>query len=981
MTRLLPWLVLLPLLAPALFGQAPLPDATLEKPRTNLVIRVQGATRDWEVMPLAIKKGGTTIASTANDFRLERDKWERTGAPKRYRLDKWRKVFNDFTDTAPQAQGAFFEFQARAPRTPTLAGVVEERTSGRSTYFRVPCDKVKVLGYPQTWVNIYEDYVGQFEGDQRRLAVKAWEEANRSLIENADQVASGFSAEERNDFAEFYQKQFVYVRDRNPQLASIYQELAEYHRQRGNLDAELSTYLDGIENKVPSPQMEEFNLNVGRIFVTRLLLHRQALPYLQAARAFSEARVLAARCHIELGELDQAREMLKSLLAAIAASAADLVLELTPENETGRANLLLARVEFSEANYAAAEATIKLIPQASASWQEGQLLFAAMLTQRGLRDDFQKVKETLDPLPKMAEAKRLTSTKSTDPNLIYPYDPAMCEALVLYAQTDAQFRQPIETGDKPPVKPSDAVLRMLEVAKATDPLSAEPYLAEGRLKQRLGDFPGALEAYMAGLVIDPGNVRLNYAVAALRYKAGVVSEAKDLASRCLRQNPKFHPALVLLGEIALSDLDRLRDDLMQRRAAGEKVAFESELLGPLKEATAFFQGALEVQPAQPEVKLTLASLYLQLADITPATMNVKADAEDVRRAYLVKARDLAGELMAAVRKLGERSSVDEQATASEIAATPTPACFNVYAAACYAMGEYAQARSALEEHLAILRGPNARKHFASNRALSDYRNSEHVKYAERWLAAIRANERQYVEREEFSGEFKPDFYGQWNIVNAPKPDLSFMKSTGAGIKDGKLTIGLAGQKEAFVVSRLSVPKNYATLTRFSARFDKRGEQLFHRGVSLTKLSSNTGKPGLAPVNCVMLGIDPQGQVFWQVRRFKLDDQARQEEVVAGDLIDVRRYNGPLDKDAPLTLALVRRLSTDRSNIVFVAVINGYEVELTLPEGLDDVRRNDLEDKSLQIDCGFFVWALSDVAGEFSVDSAQFVFDSGLGKPE
>ncbi|NUO17796.1 MAG: hypothetical protein HUU03_15290, partial [Planctomycetaceae bacterium] len=235
MTRLLPWLVLLPLLAPALFGQAPLPDATLEKPRTNLVIRVQGATREWEVMPLAIKKGGTTIASTANDFRLERDKWERTGAPKRYRLDKWRKVFNDFTDTAPQAQGAFFEFQARAPRTPTLAGVVEERTSGRSTYFRVPCDKVKVLGYPQTWVNIYEDYVGQFEGDQRRLAVKAWEEANRSLIENADQVASGFSAEERNDFAEFYQKQFVYVRDRNPQLASIYQELAEYHRQRGNL--------------------------------------------------------------------------------------------------------------------------------------------------------------------------------------------------------------------------------------------------------------------------------------------------------------------------------------------------------------------------------------------------------------------------------------------------------------------------------------------------------------------------------------------------------------------------------------------------------------------------------------------------------------------------------------------------------------------------------------------------------------------------
>jgi hypothetical protein len=122
-------------------------------------------------------------------------------------------------------------------------------------------------------------------------------------------------------------------------------------------------------------------------------------------------------------------------------------------------------------------------------------------------------------------------------------------------------------------------------------------------------------------------------------------------------------------------------------------------------------------------------------------------------------------------------------------------------------------------------------------------------------------------------------------------------------------------------------------------------------------------------------------LFWQVRRFKLDDQARQEEVIAGDLIDIRAYNGPIAADAPLELALLRRLSKDRSSLVFLAVINGYEYELPIPEGASEVRSTNLDDKTLKIGCDFFMFGVQETGGEMSIEGVEFVFDSGLGKPE
>lgn len=972
--------------ASALSAQEVPPPNVDEKPRNNLIIRVEGATRDWEVMPTAlVYRSGSrgTIANSAGALKLVWEKWPRTGAPKRYKLDEWRKLFAEFTGADERAKAANFEFQARNPRQPSLPGVVTERAGGRTITYIVPADKVRIVGYPQTWINIYEDYVNKVQGPSRRIAVKQWEEAFRAVIDNPEQLASGFSSEERNEFALFYQQQFEFIRNSNPQDPAIYQELADYHRKHGNLDAELSIYLDAIANGVPSPKLEEFALAVGRIFVVRLSLFREAIAYLDIARAYAEAQYLKARCEIELGDTVKARATLRELLAALTpGSGTPLVTSLSADDEVGRANLMLARVEFNEARFPEAEATIKQIPPASAAFQEGQVLFAAMVTQRGWRDDHQKVKEILDPLKVMQDGKKI---KPEDPNAVIPFDPLMSQALVLYAQTDAQFRRRIDLTSKPE-KPNAAVLTLLEAAKACDPLSPEPYIAEGRLKQLLGDFVGALEAFNAGLVIDPSNVRLNHAVAALKFRAGAVAEAKDLCSRCLRQNPRFHPALVLLGELALSELDRLRENLIARRAAGETVDIEAELLPVLKEAAAFLLGALEIAPSLPQAKLTLASLYLQLADIAPATISPRTDAERVRRAYLLKARELSAELVARVRKLPERKVISDDITADEVAATPTPACFNVYAFACYSLGDYALARQALEEHLRIVRGPDARKYFATAAALNEYRGSDRapsaaVTYAERWLAAIRANERQFVERDAFEGKYDTGFYGQWNIVNSPKADLGFMKSANAGIKNGDLFLGVDKQRESDVVSRLSAPKEYGTLTRFSARFRQRGDIGMFRGIALTRLSTNTGKGGAAPTSTVMLGVDPQGQLFWQVREFKLDDQQNQERVLAGDLIDIRRYNGPVAADAPLNLALVRRVTKDRSSFVFVAVINGYEFELPIPEDVSAVRRVDVDDKTLRMGCDFFMYGVQETGGEVRVESVEFVFDSGLGKPE
>src|SRR5690606_21416399 len=198
---------------------------------------------------------------------------------------------------------------------PGVLNLVDER---RRLYW-VPPQKVTIKAYPATWIDIFEGYVDQINGEQRRDAVKQWEQAHHELIRNRDDAEDGFAPQERNEFASFYKDQFVYIRDRNPKLATIYDELADFYRGNENLDAQLSTYLDALRSGIESPDRERFALNVGRIFVERLQLHEPAIPHLTVARNYSEARHLLARCLIELRRYDDARAELNDLVSMLQA--------------------------------------------------------------------------------------------------------------------------------------------------------------------------------------------------------------------------------------------------------------------------------------------------------------------------------------------------------------------------------------------------------------------------------------------------------------------------------------------------------------------------------------------------------------------------------------------------------------------------------------------------------------------------------------
>ncbi|MCC6572602.1 MAG: tetratricopeptide repeat protein [Planctomycetes bacterium] len=969
-------------LATPLAAQATLPDPMAEVPRGNLIIRVEDATSDWEVLPVAIRKAGRLVADRTNDLKLSTERWQRTGLAKRYRTDKWRENFDKFLGKAPEADGAFFEFTPYKPRQP-LSQLIEDITppGARGRILRVAANKVTIKGYPQTWVDIYNKYVSQLEGDLRRQGVIRWEETHRELIANLSETKDGFSAEERNDFAEFYQSQFVYVRDKDPTNPEIYETLANYHSARNNLDAELSVYLDALDNGVASPKREDFSLRIGRAYVKRLSLHREALKYLKLAEVYGEARYLHAYCLVELKRYDEAKTDLTALISALESTAADTDPPF-PEfagakaEDIARAYLLLAETHFTQRNFPAALTTLNKIPNTSKFYENGQVLFAAMLLHRGEADDPQKARERLEPLTVMNTAKKLAAASSQPGgSVVYELNPLMARALVIYVQCDQQFRMVVPAGQTPP-EANQQSLAMLEAAKAVDPLSAEPYLAEGRLRRNLGNFPAALATFARGLEVNPRDERLNYAIADLQFKAGVLAVAKDHLTRCIKFAPRFHPALVMLAEISVLEADKLRGDLLARRASGESVDIAAELVPRLKEAAAFFTAALEIQPQQPRVQLAVANLYIQLADLAPATIAVRADALEVRRTYLSRARDISNTLIRALKDFASQGA-GRTRTPEQIALAPSPECLNVNAFANYSLGDYGAARRALEEHVAIIAGSDAMAYFADPASLSDYRTSLALAYARDWLRAIRENERQRVEREEFAQDSTPDYYGVWEIRKPPKPDVGFRDAT--KIVGGKLVLGV-DQRDGKAISRLAVRKKHSTLSTFKAEFVARGDAGFHRGIHLTRLSNNTGVAGWAPESTIMLGVDPAGRIYWEVRKFQLDNEAQPEKFIEGGLVDIAAYNGPIGATERLTLGLRRRANKEGSAFEMVAIINGAQVVLLIAD--QDVLNNaDLDSEGIALDCGFFARALTGVKGSVQVERAEFVFDSNLNNIE
>lgn len=943
-----------------------------DTPRRYLSIRVDGAARDWDVRPNQIISGAGAVLGGCSeaDLQTKSEVWARTGEPRRYLTTLWRKAFENWVGPTKAPDGSKFYFYAIDPRQPSAEGKLNVADQ-RKRLFWVPAQSVTIKAYPKTWVDVWESYVDQFEGEQRRQEVINWEKAHRDIIRNDQNAKTGFTQEERNEFARFYQAQFVFIRDKNPTLPSIYDELAAFHKERGNLDAELSTYLDALRSGVQSPDRERFHLAVGRIFVQRLQLYSDALPHLDAAKLNSEARYLAALCQFRLGMTGEARESLADLVKLVQTPPVEgaLTLELKPEEELGRAYLLMAEVEFGLGNTTAAYEALEKIPQAGPHYAPGRLVVAAMLLYRnkpagsGQPADAQKARDAIKVLPLWTAVQEFLAPK---PTTAWPLSPEMARALVLYAQADGQYRDPASEGKKP----SDELLSMLNAAKALDPLSSEPWRAEGRLYQHMGLFREALAAYMAGLDVNPGDVLLNYSAADLNFKAGVFSAAKDYFSRCLRYEPNFYPALSRLGEIAVLEIDNIRASLLIKQNAGEPVNYATELVPAMKEAAAFWTASLAIRPLQPATQLALATLYLQLAELAPLTMADSNEAGEVKRAYLTKARDLSYSQVQRAREYALASKVDSDARTD--AEAPTLGAFNTWAFALYAMGDVEGARAAFEEHVASSKLPGF---FASTTARTDYQTSAALAYAAEWLRRIDENNRRYFEVAEFDKDSTPEgYHGEWAISTNPKPDPGFSKAT--GIKGGKLLLAVDTKDKDFVVNRIEIEKPHATLAEFQAEFTKTGDAFMNRGIELTRC--NTGANGAAdPTATVMLGVDNEGRVYFETRRFRLNNSDKPEEQKDYGLVDVRSYGGlALNKDEPLTLAIRRQESGDFSEAEYVAVINGHEVKLAVTDS--DLKLNDFKSGAAKLRCGFFTQAAAGAKGAVQVERAKFIYDSGLG---
>lgn len=964
-------LLLLAFAAP-LAAQTAITDA----PRRYLVIQADGATREWEVRPIRIsdKNGGTLLGASEGDFQLKVDRWERTGLPRRFATRPWKDAMAKFAGAAAP-EGARFYFYAITPKQPLAEGKITLVDAKRRMYW-IPASGVRVVGYPQTWVDVWEGYVGQFNGDQRQQAVKEWEAAHRDIIRNDQNLEQGFTQEERNEFARYYQAQFVYIRDRDPLLPGIYDELAGFHRERGNLDAELSTYLDALRARnqagaqIAEADRQRFHLAVGRILVQRLQLYKDARPHLEMAMQNAEARYLLALCHLRLGDPEKARDELAALIANLETPppTGALVLALTQEEELGRANLLLGEVEMGLGNFGKANAALDKVPQASKFYQDARLMFAAMLIYRNERGsgagdhDFLKARDTIKDLPLWATALTFVQAK---PGTVYPLDPAMARALVLHAQADDVLRSPAGANQRP----QPELLQRLAAAKALDPLSSEPYYAEGRLYQHFGLFREAIAAYTAGLEVNPRDVLINYRVADLHFKAGVLAAAKDHLGRALKEAPNFYPALTRLGEISILEIETVRQALAIKIQGGEKVDFAAELVPPMKEAAAFWTASLGTYAAQPATQLALATLYLQLAELAPLTIADRADAAEVKRAYLTKARDLAYGLVLAAREYSKTAKTGGNDPRVK-AEAPSLQAFNAWAFALYALGDYAGAKAAFEEHIAASKQT---EYFPDTRTRGEYQSSGSLAYALEWLRRINENDRRYFEVIEFKQDSTAGYFGEWIILTNPKPDTGF--ATATSIKGGLLNLG-ADQKETGVISRIEVEKPHATLAVFEAEFVRTGDAYMNRGIEMTKCSAAaTGET--QPVATIMLGVDTEGRVYFETRRFRLDNAAKPEEQKDYTLIDVRSYGGiPLNKDEKLTLALRRQLSDDLSQVDYFAVINGYEVKLAVTLG--ELTSQDVKDGQFKQRCGFYVQAVAGVKGTVQVRRVKFVYDSGLG---
>ncbi|MEE9311362.1 MAG: hypothetical protein V3V10_03010, partial [Planctomycetota bacterium] len=549
------------------FAQVQLTDT----PRSALTVKVKGASKNWDINPkrIADSQGADLAIISQKDFR---ENYETRGKlVRRYNVSIWQRDFDRYLGDAAADGSRFYFHLLDNPSKPSpeeLVTLVNERTS----YYWVPASKVEIVSYPATWVDLFEGYVESREGEARRDAVKEWEAAHHDIIANTEQKDGWFTKNEQEEFARFYQDQFVYIRNKNPKLASIYDELAKFHAERNNLDSELSVYLAALRAGLEKADAQRFALQVGLITFHRLQLWEEAEWALKQCQNFAQARYLLALTLIEQNRATEARTLLKNTATLIEAANESVELELTVEEEIGRLHLALARLEFKENNFSAAEDALAAVPETTPYADNAKVLTCAMLLHRNHRgsgrkvlSDKEKIRTILPTLSFWNDVQMYV--KGGD--LEYPMDSLMAEAMVIWAQSDREFT---DSGTiKRPER--NGALLYLATAKIIDPLTAAPYVAEGRMYKFHGMFIEAMKAYQLGLEVDPKNPMAHFQLADMNMKDGNLEVAKEHLSKCLKYEPGFYAAQTMLGEISILDIDRIRWEIQVREAVGESVDY------------------------------------------------------------------------------------------------------------------------------------------------------------------------------------------------------------------------------------------------------------------------------------------------------------------------------------------------------------------------------------------------------------------------
>ncbi len=965
------------------------PEVDPNRPGHFMVVLFEGKHKPSLIKPVGISLEESPVYVPDGNqeiFDAKHFRWKGRGAIKRYNTEAWYQAFRKYS--AP-------ELSSRAFLDYALVG--QRLSEGGPKYERLPLSQITILRLPQTWENIWQAWVLKAPVEERLQRVKEFDQFFQAEIKNPFASDEGFSPEEQVAYAQFYQEQFVFIRNERPQDPSIYWELAKYHAERDNVDAELSVYLDAIANEVEESESIQFHLKAGRIMVERLSLYREAIPHLDSARRYADAQLLLIECYHALKRYDHALQSANQLVVQIDQEGEESIPALlyfeSPEEVKGKALLLQARAQIRKHRLQSAFKVLEHLDQSlPASFQaEKTLLLAAMLLYRNEPGDGQEVLRIIEEdsllLPFLNQAKADRKSWSAP-----EYSPFGSQALSLWAQAQ------LFTTGKLAGRAQTEILKALEYAQILDPLAVEPFLVRAEVYQLLASeeqndferkkdwFRLARQTYLEGLAAFPEEARLNYELGSFEQRAGNFDLAENYLKRSLRSEPHFYPAMNCLGEIELSHAQEHRMDFLARLELGDPLGAaqaQNALNQSLRQGAAYYATSLEITPQQPVVQVALAGLYTQLGELS------KEQDPSLSLNYLEKAREISAQEILRFEEGTTHSQASFVPSGEEVVLLPLEA-FTIFAYASYELGKrrgveaYIQeAQDALERFLVLAQDP---EHHPDLQALSDFKNSEDWIWAQSALEQIKGYQRQRLQKDDFENrniQGSLSLGNKWNIFH--EVDEAFRR--GIKVEAGKMVVEIDALQEEGFLSRVSRQESFSTLARFKARFASLGKVAFSRGIHFTRVELGDSAKDTELAWSIIVGFNSSNELFWDILRYSDEQKGEASSLLPGGrsiVVSPRFYGGEkLNPEQPVELELLRRVPVQNgSQVEYFLVVNGYELRLDISlvgevqDGLDNPDFiEDAEDAALRI--GFFVYGRKGTKGKLEVEASEWILDGNL----